>query len=247
MDRYEAESKLKYYHEKYGDLVYMATPEALREHARDFRAESKKFPERECEQSLLLLVQSVQYEAVAQCRDDLGENWVSPIAPKVEVEENATVRSMSSFRKRQERKTDPEGEPGVVLSSEEKGDILAQANVLLGRLDEEMEPEFFTLVQLTQEAVKPRFKIGDPCWVCDWHEDTGDVIGYVPGTVTGLECYPDEVYYMIGFLDEVDGLVTTNFETVSDEDIFHEMPDEIIQPGEKEAKAKKRSHLSVVK
>lgn len=247
MDRHEAESKLKHYHDKYGDLVYAATPQALREHARDFRLQAKEFPQSECEQSLLLLVQAVQYESVAQCRIELGENWVSPIAPKVEVQEDQTVRSMSAFRKRHEKTVDAIADDlEVTFTPDEKSGILASAEALLNRVDEEMEPEFFTLVQLTQEVPKPRFKIGDPCWVCDWGDD-GKVEGYVAGTVTGIEWYPDEIFYMIGFLDEVDGLVTTNFESVGDDEIFHEMPHEVIQPGEKEAKAKKRSHLSVVK
>jgi len=219
MDRYEAESKLKLYHDTYGDLVYTAEPQAMREHALDFRAQAKEI-QGETEQSLGLLVKAVQYESIAQCRDDLGPNWVSPVAAKQDVEETDNVRSLSKVRQLRIEKE------GAVITNEDRKEILARAEAIITEIDDNMEPEIFSMKQLTQDVIKPRFKIGDPCWVADWDEVTGEVIGYVPATVVGLEWMPDEVHYMIGFHDDYDNTVSTNFETVQDDEIFAELPDD---------------------
>lgn len=239
MDRHESESKLKHYHERYGDLVYTSEVAALREHARDFRLESKKFPEDECEQSLELLIKAVQYESIAQCREALGPNWISPLAVQDEVYESDNVCSLTKARNKRIEKD------GVVLTDADRAEILAQAQAAISQLDEDAEPEFFSMRELTTEVVQPRFKIGDPCWVADYDENTGEPIGYLPAVVTGLEWLPDEVYYMIGFHDEEDEMINTNFETVGDDEIFVEMPVDKVPSKEKPKKS--RDHLRVVK
>lgn len=203
MERTEAEAKLKYYQVDYGDLVYTATPIALREHAVDFRKQATAEVELNTEQRLKLLIMAVQYDTIAECRDVLGDATHLP-----PVEEQGNVRSMATFRNRRNAQLSPEVEVVATASG----------------FDDEVEPEFFTMMELTQKVIKPRFKIGDPCWVADWGED-GEVVGYVPATLVGLEMYPDEIWYMVGFHDEVDGVVATTFEAVEDDEIFESMPD----------------------
>lgn len=235
MDRYEAETKLKIYHNTYGDLIYTTDPQELLNEAKSLRERAKELDE-STEAGLLILLKAVQYETAAACRNALGANWVAPIFRQEDFVETDTVRSLHNVRQaRMER-------DGVVLTEADRKEIISKAEAVFSR-GEDDEPEIFGMKALTHDVVKPRFKIGDACWIADFDEDNGEIIGYVPATVVGLECYPDSVHYMIGFYDEFDGTVTTNFETVDDVDIFEEMPDFEAT----KVKGKDRSHLKVVK
>lgn len=106
---------------------------------------------------------------------------------------------------------------------------------------EDMEPELFTFSQLTTEAKQPRFKRGDKIWVPDYDEQ-GEILDYVEAFVVGLEIYPDEVMYMLGFFDPSDNMIDTNFESVTDDEAFAERPD--LEQARKRAQGKPK--LSVV-
>lgn len=106
---------------------------------------------------------------------------------------------------------------------------------------EDMEPELFTFSQLTTEAKQPRFKRGDKIWVPDYG-DNGEIEDYIEAFVVGLEIYPDEVMYMIGFFDPSDNMIDTNFESVTDDEAFAERPD--LEQVRKRAQGKPK--LSVV-
>lgn len=103
--------------------------------------------------------------------------------------------------------------------------------------------ETFSMVELTHRALKPQFKLGDPCWVACFHEDdTFDC--YEPMTVVGLEQYPDEIYYMVGTYNEDDGSVSTYFDTIHGDEVFRDKPE--TPPGVRPS-PKSRVHLTLVR
>ncbi len=235
MLREEAADKLKHYYDDYGQWVYTTSPAKARQRAAEYQKEGLEEDPSKAERRLALLTKSVHFEAIAQCLEILGDQVPSP-PPEQDVEPktgiytdpslppSAQVLSMEHFRKTRQVKSlpAPEGDDPVDFTFIPEG---AQAKEPLEDLEGEEIPdlEVFNMLDLTTRCAKPRFKIGDPAWVADWEDD--NPVGFLPVIVTGMEWYPDDIIYFIGFYDETDGTVETNFETVMDDEIFAEIPD----------------------
>lgn len=116
----------------------------------------------------------------------------------------------------------PPAQPSSLNDYYDKREALREKSIA-DEVVSECEQEIFTLSDLTRNAVKPEFQRGDPVWTPSFADD-GSVEGYIPATIVGIELYPDEIFYMIGFYDEMTGEVTTTFESVDACDVFKEMP-----------------------
>lgn len=220
MDLTEAVGKLKHYHADYGDWVYTTTPDQARERASDYRLDAQT--EEDIAKRLTLLVKAVQFEAVADCLEILGDNVPAP--PKEVV---SNIHSMAEFRSRRLERAD-----GIYAGSEP----FDETNI------DHVETEEYRLSELKTPVVIPRFKIGDRAWIHCFDEH-GEVEGYLPVIVVGLEQYPDEIWYMIGHFHETRGVVVTSYEGVEDCDIFDDVPDTLTPP----KKPHRKPHLTVVK
>lgn len=227
MDRNEAIAKLKYYQDDYGDWVNTTTPAKARERAAEYRAEADE-PAITVERRLKLLVKAVHFEAVALCRDIIGEIEPQPVPPPV-AEKTVTVGvvSMADFKSRREGKAvaveaivdgGPEFDIEFIPEGRQDSDI---PEFTPDDFDDELES--FSMLDLTTRALKPRFNLGDPAWVVA-HDETEEAWDYIPVTIVGMELYPDEVVYMIGYYDQETGMVETNFETAMDDELFIERP-----------------------
>jgi hypothetical protein len=216
VDSVEAAAKLKYYHADYGDWVYTTTPAAALARAEETR-QLATLETDDVLKRLGLLSQAIQYEAVSVCLTILGDQVPAPPVQPISLSEHRSKRELER--------------------------ILSEAVVTFSDGDDELEPECetFTLLELTQKAIMPEFKRGDAVWTTTF-DDAGEVDGYMPVTIIGLEIYPDEILYMIGHYDEVDGTVITNFERVEACDIFKEMPDSL----DPSIKTKQRPTLRLV-
>lgn len=225
MDRNEAAAKLKYYEDDYGDWVNTTTPEQARIRAVEHRSEADEAGT-PTQRRLKLLAKAVHFESVALCREVLGPAEVV-VAPVVEKTVVVGVVSMADFKSRREGKVVSveiiaDGEPEFDIEFIPEGRIDPDIpEFSMDDMDDEIET--FSMLDLTVRALKPRFKLGDPAWVVA-HDEEDSTWEYVPVTIVGMELYPDEVVYMIGYYDEETGNVETNFETAMDEELFVERP-----------------------
>ena len=225
MNNVEAIAKLKYYHTDYGDWVYTTTPEAACLRAKESRQQASL----ETTDTLLglsLLSQAVQFDSIANCLKLLeGQVPRPPVQPV----------SLAERRLKRNAEKDLQSVIGSITT------YTADASVC--EIDDDnTEYETFTMTELTQKAPVPEFKRGDAVWTIAFDE-SGLVEGYIPVIIVGLEIYPDEIFYMIGHYDEIDGTITTNYESVEAEDVFKEIPD-TLDPYNKD---KQRPKLRIVK
>ncbi len=224
MERTEAEGKLRHYHADFGDWIYSASVEEVVAKAQEAREQADSM---HGERKLRKLGEAVQLHAVADCLTVIGDDRPTPPT-------TTNVRSLAAHKETKE--------------------VFASARVAAAT-EADIDPEFpeepvevFNMLDLTTRAAQPRFKRGDRAWTADYDEDgSGNIVGYVPVIVTGMIIYPDEVMYFIGFYDEVEGTVSTNFHDVCDDEIWEEMPDTLTPVKSVKKPKRDSSHLSVVK
>lgn len=245
----EAAAKLKLYYTDYGPWVYRTTPAKALERSREYFEEARIEDPEKPERRIKLLIKAVQFEAISRCLELLGD--LVPTAPEDELATtqiaptpptSSKVYSFEHYRTSKQVVALSQSEgvsdtvPAFEFIPEGSNGVPDMSAADLSDLDVPMEQ--FNMVDLTQRCVKPRFKIGDPAWVADWDGD--EPVGFLPVIVTGLELYPDEVVYLIGFFDEETCMVDTNFGGVTDDEIFVDIPD-------KNTPRRGKPQLSVVK
>lgn len=255
----EAASKLRHYYDAYGAWVYRTTPDQALERAREYRAEANETPDEKVERRISLLCKSVQFEAISECLRILGDQVPAPpeeerpvLHAEIVEPEIAQVLSFDQFRKTGKKvvlpsETAVDNSPLEIVFTPEGAEPPTDDIPDLSFVDEEMiagemEPmEYFSLHDLKHKRMVPRFQIGDPAWIADWDNDIP--VGFLPVTITGMEIYPDEILYFVGFFDEDTGQVETNFEMCTDDEIFAEIPED----GQLPLKRKNKPQLSVVR